>query len=285
MNALAYPAGTGTVEVMIVEGDQIKSGHDLIAAEVPVALNYNNSPFVVMMATPQQLDDFAYGFSLSEQLVDSLDEIGSVAVSAIAPDNLMAGFEIAVQIPPARHAALVKQQRNLLGRSGCGLCGIASIEAAIRPPRQVTGNPVITAKAIERALQEITPLQSLNRLTGALHAAAWCTPQGAIDTLCEDVGRHNALDKLIGQHLRADCDFTDGFVLITSRASHEMVQKAASVGIAIVVAVSAPTLAAIQLANTCGITLIGFARSNRCLIYSHPQRLVAPANSCQATAS
>ena len=284
MESSTPPAGTAAVTVTTVQDGRISRAADLLATEVPVALHCNGSPFVVMMATPHQLDDFAHGFSVSEGLVDSIDEITACAVRPIEPGRPLADFEIALQIPPARHAALLKRQRNLLGRSSCGLCGTATIEAAMHSPRPVTSSMTLPTGAIDRALAALAHHQPLNQLTGALHGAAWCTITGEITALHEDVGRHNALDKLIGQRLRARDDFAAGFALITSRASYEMVQKSASVGIAVLVAVSAPTLAAVELATACNITLVGFARGNRHLIYSHPQRLLASADSGRVAA-
>lgn len=275
------PVGTAEFSVTAVQDGRISHAADLLATEVPVALQYNGSPFAVMMATPCQLDDFALGFSVSEGLVDSIDEITACRVSPIDTARPLAGFEITLQIPLDRHAALLKRQRNLLGRSSCGLCGTATIEAALRRPRPVTSHLTLPAGAIDRAVVALADHQPLNHLTGALHGAAWCTPSGEITALCEDVGRHNALDKLIGQRLRTGDDFATGFALITSRASYEMVQKAASVGIAILVAVSAPTQAAVELAMACQITLVGFARGNRHLIYSHPQRLLMAGESAR----
>jgi len=246
-------------------------GDDYLAEEVPVALIYNGQPHVVMMATPSDLEAFAIGFSLSEAIVTRPD---AVTVRAITThDN---GYEIALQIPEARHAALADRRRNLVGRSGCGLCGSETIAEAMRPPRRVPAGLVIETTALVIALDALRAQQTINGLTGATHAAAWAEPDGSLRAVCEDVGRHNALDKLIGTLVQQGLDPSRGFAVITSRASYEMVLKASTVGIPMVVAISAPTALAVRLAEEAGLTLVGFARARNHVVYACPARLNHP---------
>ncbi|WP_045727968.1 formate dehydrogenase accessory sulfurtransferase FdhD [Xanthomonas sp. GPE 39] len=241
--------------------------HDLVAAEVPVAFAYNDAPFVVMMATPEDLQDFALGFSLSEGIVVMPAQLRIVAI-----ETHLEGVSLRLQIPPQHAAALQSRQRNLDGRSGCGICGNAALEAVLRAPKRLSASLPIAASALARALRELREQQTLNALTGATHAAAWADAQGQIRLIREDVGRHNALDKLIGALAAAGIDPACGFAVITSRASYEMALKAAQAGIPLLAAMSAPTALAIALADSAGLTLIGFARDHDCVVYSHPQR-------------
>ncbi|WP_255323135.1 formate dehydrogenase accessory sulfurtransferase FdhD [Lysobacter sp. K5869] len=241
---------------------------DEVAAEVPVALAYNGEAFAVMMATPDDIADFALGFSLSEGIVAAPAEL---AIDEIATS--LEGISVALRVPPERAAALQARRRNLQGRSGCGVCGTESIEAVLRPPPRVGDGPRIGAAALQRALRELRRSQPLNALTGATHAAAWADADGALRFVREDVGRHNALDKLIGAMAAAGADPQRGFCVVTSRASYEMAMKAAQAGIALLAAISAPTALAIALADSCGLTLIGFARDDGHAVYTHPQRL------------
>ncbi len=241
---------------------------DCIAEEVPVALIYNAMPHVVMMATPCDLHDFALGFSLSENVIARVSEMESIEIRPV-----LAGIEIAMTIPQNKHDVLANTARNLIGRTGCGLCGVQMLEQAIRHPPPVGTGIVIDDAALNRALTDIQTQQAINAATGAVHAAAWVSPDGRIAQLREDVGRHNALDKLIGAASKNNIDFNAGFAVITSRASYEMVLKAATVGIPFVVAISAPTGLAIHLAEETGITLVGFARATGYVIYANPHRL------------
>src|SRR5690606_4431077 len=211
-------------------------GRDMVAAEVPVAFACNGGPFAVMMATPADLEDFAIGFALAEGIVASVDE---VVVESI--DTSLEGVAIALSVPPARAAALDARRRSLEGRSGCGICGIAQVEAVLRPPPPVGAGTTITTEALDRALRELQDRQPLNALTGATDAAGWAGPDGGVMLVREDVGRHNALDKLVGAMLRGGVDAQAGFAVVTSRASYEMVMKAAQAGISLLAAISAPT--------------------------------------------
>jgi FdhD protein len=241
---------------------------DLVAAEVPVAFAYNGEPFVVMMATPEDLHDFALGFSLSEGIVEDPAQLRITSV-----DTFLEGVSLQLQIPPAQAAALQARRRNLHGRSGCGVCGSESIEAVLRAPRPLPAGAAIAPAALARALRELRQQQPLNALTGATHAAGWADADGCVQLAREDVGRHNALDKLIGALATAGVDVASGFAVVTSRASYEMAMKAAQARIPLLAAISAPTALAIALADSAGLTLVGFARAHDYVVYSHPQRL------------
>ncbi len=241
---------------------------EILAEEVPVALVYNGISHAVMLATPSDLEDFALGFSLSECIVGRAGEILDLEIVEQAQ-----GIEVRMQLTAERAHALKQHRRNLAGRTGCGLCGTESLEQLARREGRVTSSAQVGQGAVTRALAGLEQQQVLFGLTGAVHAAAWCELGGKIELLREDVGRHNALDKMIGALARDRRGFDEGFVLMTSRASYEIVQKAAAVGIAVVAAVSAPTGMAVRVAQDAGLTLIGFARGERYCVYSHPQRI------------
>ncbi|MBS3963087.1 MAG: formate dehydrogenase accessory sulfurtransferase FdhD [Methylomonas sp.] len=241
---------------------------DCVAEEVPVVLVYNTIPHVVMLATPLNLEDFALGFSLTEGIIQHSMELQSIKVVQRSK-----GVEVRMTIPERYCENLHDKGRNMTGRTGCGLCGATTLEQAVRQPRPVGRGLVLRSAELQQALNDMPTKQSLNQLTGAVHAAAWLERGRGIVAVREDVGRHNALDKLIGALAKAHCDFESGWLLVTSRASYEMVQKAASVGITFLAAISAPTGLAIKLANDCGLTLVGFARNENHVIYAHPYRL------------
>lgn len=250
-------------------GEGATQAEDVIAEEVPVALVYNGLSHAVMLATPRELEDFALGFSLSEGIVADASELYEMEVVEHA-----GGTEVQMHLSGARFAALREHRRALAGRTGCGLCGIESLEQMVsRKVPNVSARGVVAAGALQRAQSELQAMQHLFNLTGAVHGAAWCRFDGSVELVREDVGRHNALDKLIGAIAAQGKAFDDGFVLMTSRASYEIVQKAAAVGIAVVAAVSAPTGMAVRIAQAAGLTLIGFTRGNRHSVYSHPQRV------------
>ena len=247
--------------------DQITDTQDQIAEEVPVAMTFNGISHAVMMASPNDLEDFATGFSLSEGIVESCDEIYGIDV--IRPtDTLTAGIEVQIAISSQRAAELKQRRRNLTGRTGCGLCGAESLQQAIRPIRKVSKTELISADAVETAIGQLTKRQPLQSLTGAFHGAAWCNLDGEIQMIREDVGRHNALDKLLGALKRDKTDLTTGFTLVSSRASYEMVHKASTCGVSTLVAVSAPTGLALDLARQSGLNLIGFARPGKHVVYN-----------------
>ena len=266
----AIPAGYVSRPVERWRQGRVSRQDDCVAEEVPVAMAYNGATFAVMMATPHDLDDFALGFSLSEGLIDAPPQL-----LGIESRTLLEGIELAMQVRADAHGAHLGRERERLlpGRSGCGICGTRELEHAIRQPPPVGAGHAITREALERALRELQSRQPMNAATGAVHAAAWAGRDGQIVLVREDVGRHNALDKLIGAMRRAGVDPGDGLALVTSRASYEMVTKAASAGIAILAAISAPTALAIELAHSAGITLVGFTRPGSHNVYTHPSRL------------
>lgn len=268
MLRVAVGSSCGAYPVERRTGDGLERAMDLVAEEVPVALSYNGVSYAVMLATPHDLEDFAAGFSLSEAIVEAIDELHDLQITRRED-----GIAVDIAIPPARFFKLRERRRNLTGRTGCGICGTESLAQAIRRPLPVSSTLSVSPEAIHRALAELGRLQTLNSATGAVHAAAWASAAGAVSVLREDVGRHNALDKLIGALAWKRSGFAEGFAVITSRASYEMVQKAATVGIAFVAAISAPTGLAIRLARETGVTLVGFARHHNHVIYAHSQRI------------
>lgn len=240
---------------------------DAVAEEIPIAFVYNDRPHAVMMATPADLEDFALGFSLSEAIIATPAECEKVEIAAA-----LAGIELRITIPPERAAVLETRVRELTGRSGCGLCGAQTLDAAVRHPPPVANDVCVAADALQNALHELGQQQPINLATGATHAAAWVLPGGQIALLREDVGRHNALDKLIGA-MSGHFDPRAGFLVITSRASYEMVMKAATAGIGALAAISAPTALAIALAQETNVVLIGFARRDGWSVYTFPHRI------------
>ncbi len=256
--------------------DALVEKMDQIANEIPAALVYNGVSYAVMMVTPFELEEFARGFSLTEGLIDQFSDIYDIDIMTHEQ-----GTEIALTISNKCFLALKEKRRNLAGRTGCGICGIESLDQLQQAP-QLRGTKLpVSHSAIDRATSSLTQFQPLQQSTGAVHGAAWCNLEGDIVRVCEDVGRHNALDKLIGA-LYADGDQTHlkegrfqqgGFLLISSRASYEMIQKAAKADIAIVVAVSAPTSLAISTAEKVGISLVGFSRQGRHVVYAHSDRI------------
>lgn len=261
--------GLHRLRVQRIHGAARIEHEDAVVVETPVALLYNGLSFAVMMATPSDLDDFALGFALSEGIVATPDEFRLVDI--VRND---AGIALHGVIPQARYDALENRRRNLEGRSGCGLCGVESLHDALRPVPRVTHAACVSTAAIRTALAALTHRQPLNALSGGVHAAGFAHAGGLL--VREDVGRHNALDKLIGAlaaHSLA-IDRGNGFLVITSRASYEIVHKAATAGIGIVVAISAPTDLAIRIAQHAGITLAAFARSDTINVYTHPAQIV-----------
>lgn len=246
---------------------------DLVAEEAPVALLYNDVPFAVMMATPADLDDFARGFSLSEGLVDDLDQI-----RAIETVELLEGIQLRIAVAPGARAASLdgKRGRLLPGRSGCGICGTRELEDSLRPPPRLQRVARFDPALLERALAQLPRHQPMNAATGAVHAAFWIDADGRIALSREDVGRHNALDKLIGALRKRGIAPDAGMLLLTSRASYEMVAKAAHAGIGLVAAISAPTALAIDLARSAGMCLVGFARPGSCNVYARPEEAASP---------
>lgn len=259
------PSGVALRDVERLRGGGPTRAADCVAEEAPVALSYNGVPFAVMMATPADLDDFARGFSLSEGLVENLDQI-----LAIETVELLEGLQLHVTVAPDARAATLEGKRGRLlpGRSGCGVCGARELEAALRPPPRLHHVARFDPALLERALAQLPRHQPMNAATGAVHAAFWVDTGGRIALSREDVGRHNALDKLIGALRTRGIAPDAGMLLLTSRASYEMVAKAAHAGIGLVAAISAPTALAVDLARSAGMTLAGFARQGGCNIYA-----------------
>ena len=241
---------------------------DSVAAEVPVALSYNSIPHVVMMATPRDLEDMGVGFTVSESLVADYSELRDVVL-----DTSDGTHELRIAVTGSRLGEMLQRRRNLTGRTGCGVCGAETIEDAIRRPPPVAAGGETSRESLVAALRKLRELQPLGQQAGSLHAAAWVGWDGQVQQVREDVGRHNALDKLIGSRLRSGGGFADGYVMVTSRASYEMVQKTATLGIRMLVAVSAPTALGVELAQQCGLTLVGFAREQQQVVYSYPERV------------
>ena len=242
--------------------DGLHADHDVLAEETAVALVYNGISHVVLMATPQDLEALALGFSLSEDILQSPAEL--YALDTHIHCN---GIEIQMEISSARFQALKARRRNMSGRTGCGLCGIDSLSAVKPEVDTVKRGPTFSIAEIQTALSDFHQHQPLRQTVGSVHGAAWIE-QGRVIAAFEDVGRHNALDKLIGHGSRHGFDWRQGFVVVSSRASYEMVAKAAAAGIGCMVAVSAPTALAVHLAQQAGMTLIGFARAQKFTVYS-----------------
>ncbi len=251
-----------------LDGDTRSTGAAAVAEEVPVAFVYNGRPHVVMMATPADLEDFAVGFTLSEAIVSSAGEMADVRV-----ERYSQGIEVQITLPAPAADALAARGRQLVGRTGCGLCGVETIAEVLRPTPPVAPGWSAEPGALWRAEAALVGRQPLNRATGAVHAAAWATAEGALEIVREDVGRHNALDKVIGALVRAGRDGSEGFVLVTSRASYELVQRAATAGIPLLAAVSRPTGLAIRMAEAAGLTLVALVRGTSANVYTHPERV------------
>ena len=245
-------------------------GTRLIPEETPLALTYNGGTYAVMMGTPQNLEDFAVGFSLDEGIISSVDDIKSLEVV-----RLDDGIELRMWLAPEDAAGINERRRHIAGPTGCSICGIESIAEAVRPAAVVPQGQSFTPEDIMAAMQAIAPLQSINLQTRAVHAAAFWSPAGNILALREDVGRHNALHKLAGALARRRTDARGGIVLLTSRVSVEMVQKAAAIGAPVMVAVSAPTALAVRTAEAAGITLIAIARQDGFEVFTHRSRIAA----------
>jgi len=260
-----------TFEVAQWRNGELSQAQDTLAEETPVALIYNGVSHAVMLATAQDLEDFALGFSLSEGIVHNASELYSIETR-----TQFNGLELHCEIASERFMQLKERRRTLAGKTGCGLCGAESLAQAVRYPDMLADDTVFSAANIERGLDAIQSQQFMQQQTGATHASAHVLVDGTVSVVREDVGRHNALDKLVGalEKIRSrQGTLAPGFVITTSRASFEMVQKTASAGIAMLVAVSAPTGLAVRVAEQCGLTLVGFARKGRYVVYSHRERI------------
>jgi FdhD protein len=251
------------------DGARVQPVSERVAEEVAVSLNYNGLAYAVMMTSPGDFEDFVLGFSLTEGVIDRPAQLDRLEIVPLDE-----GILLRIEIDPACVQRVEAQRRRLAGRTACGLCGAESIEQALRHPSALDAGLCVSHAALHFAFDLLSRRQTLNALTGAVHAAAWANPEGELELVREDVGRHNALDKLIGALSRSGQRPQEGFALVTSRASFEMAQKAAMARIPILAAISAPTALAIRLADAAGLTLVGFAREQRHNVYSHPERLL-----------
>jgi FdhD protein len=244
------------------------SGGRSIPEETAVALTYNGGTYAVMMATPQDLEDFAVGFSLSEGVISSPADMDSLDVV-----RLDDGIEVRMWLSKRKADRLQERRRYIAGPTGCGLCGIDSISEAMRPAAVVGSGRQFSSEQIMAAMRSVSSRQKLNIETRAVHAAAFWDVAGGIVALREDVGRHNALDKLSGTLARGSVAAGEGLILLTSRVSVEMVQKSAVIGAAVMVSVSAPTALAVRMAEAAGITLVAIARADGFEVFTHPRRI------------
>jgi FdhD protein len=252
---------------------QAASSLRLLAEETPVAFTYNRTTYAVMLATPADLEDFAVGFSLTEGVIARPSDILALDVVEVRD-----GIELRMDLAPARLAGLEARRRRLAGFGGCGLCGMESLAQVLRPLPHRQGDAAdwrIDAASLNAAMAALPGLQALNRQVHALHAAGFWRPAEGIVAVAEDVGRHNALDKLAGKLTRGGIDAARGAVLLSSRVSVELVQKTARIGAPLLVAVSAPTALALRVAEDAGITVVGVARADGFEVFTHPYRVVA----------
>ncbi len=257
-----------TFDIVKWRNGNYQQTQDKIAEEVPIAFVYNGISHAVMLATPSDLEDFALGFSLTEGILGNAKELYSCDVTPEA-----SGIRVELEIASERLWVLKEKRRSLAGRTGCGLCGTETLSQAIRMPPPVNSEAQFDITTLHAAFAQMAQQQVLQQATGATHAAAWLTKEGELMLLREDVGRHNALDKLIGALSRKNIQTASGCIIVTSRASYEMVQKTASAGIGLLAAISAPTALAVRIARSTGLTLVGFVRNNGHVVYAHPERI------------
>jgi formate dehydrogenase accessory protein FdhD len=241
---------------------------ETVVEEVPVALVYNGISHAVLLATPMDLEDFALGFSLAEGILAHASDLHDIEMQQSSQ-----GIALQLSIAGGAMHALKLRRRTLAGRTGCGLCGAESLDQVARPVTPVPVGGGVNASALHAAMAALKDSQALHQATGAVHAAGWASWDGHLLLAREDVGRHNALDKLVGALAWRGHDTRDGFAVVTSRASYEMVQKAAAAGIRLLAAISAPTAMAVRLAEHSGVTLAGFVRQDKQVVYAHAGRV------------
>ncbi|HGH4646900.1 TPA: formate dehydrogenase accessory sulfurtransferase FdhD [Enterobacter roggenkampii] len=264
------PLPAGIVELSVHRPPHITHAiPDFLAEEVPVALVYNGISHVVMMASPKDLELFAIGFSLSEGIIEHPQEIYGMDV--VQACN---GLEVQIELSSRRFMGLKERRRALAGRTGCGVCGVEQLNDIGKPVSPLPFTQTFNLAHLDPALEHLNDVQPIGQLSGCTHAAAWVLPSGEIAGGHEDVGRHVALDKLLGRRARESEVWQQGAALVSSRASYEMVQKSAMCGVEILFAVSAATTLAVEVAERCNLTLVGFCKPGRATIYTHPQRLI-----------
>ena len=259
---LTNPARSGS-DIIVTERQ------DTLAKEVPVALVYNDIAHTVMMCSPRDLEDFAMGFSLTEGIIDKPADIYGIDIEEVCN-----GMEARIELATRCFVALKDHRRTLTGRTGCGICGAEQIQQVYKNVAKLDRTLTFNVRQFDTCLQQLYEAQELGKQTGSTHAAAFFSAEGKLLAIREDVGRHVALDKLLGWHAKADKP--QGFIVVTSRASYEMVQKTVSCGIEMLVAISAATDLAVQMAEQYNLTLVGFAREGRATIYSGKERLLTP---------
>ena len=260
------PDGVSQCVVFRYDNEAFHSKKDYVAEEIPVAIVFNGISHAVMMASPSDLEDFALGFSLTEGILSSANELFGIECMYVE-----GGIELHLEVSAACERRLKEHRRMLAGRTGCGLCGADSLKQVHRPLSPVK-EVCIDARSILQAEKLLSQWQSMQRLTGATHAAAWVDLSGQILHVSEDVGRHNALDKLIGYLTRNHLNPNAGFIMITSRASFEMVQKSVIFGAGVLAAVSAPTALAVDVARSSNLALAGYVRGSHLVAYTFPER-------------
>ncbi|OMQ20258.1 sufurtransferase FdhD [Serratia oryzae] len=259
---------TGMIQAPVFQRGQLSAAQqDWLAQEVPVALVYNGISHVVMMCTPKDLEAFALGFSLSEGIIDSPRDIYSIEVNPTCN-----GLEVQIELSSRRFSGLKERRRAMAGRTGCGVCGIEQLADIFRPVTPLPFSQTFSLANLDRALGQLRQVQEVGQHTGCTHAASWISPEGELLGGCEDVGRHVALDKMLG--LRAKQGWQQGAILVSSRASYEMVQKSAMCGAEILFVVSAATSLAVEIAERSNLTLVGFSKPGRATVFTHPQRIV-----------
>ncbi|MCK7453768.1 formate dehydrogenase accessory sulfurtransferase FdhD [Enterobacter chengduensis] len=264
------PLPAGIVELSVRRPPNITHATpDFLAEEVPVALVYNGISHVVMMASPKDLELFAIGFSLSEGIIERPQDIYGIDV--VQACN---GLEVQIELSSRRFMGLKERRRALAGRTGCGVCGVEQLNDIGKPVAPLPFTQTFNLANLDPALEHLNDVQPIGQLSGCTHAAAWVLPSGEIAGGHEDVGRHVALDKLLGRRARESELWQQGAALVSSRASYEMVQKSAMCGVEILFAVSAATTLAVEVAERCNLTLVGFCKPGRATIYTHPQRLL-----------
>ncbi|CDH19375.1 formate dehydrogenase formation protein [Xenorhabdus bovienii str. kraussei Quebec] len=268
-NRLIIDEICGATRINVQQKNHLNSPKpDWVAEEVPIALVYNGISHVVMMASPKDLDHFAMGFSLSESIITSPQEIHGIDTVI----SCHGGIELHIELSSRRFTELKERRRNMAGRTGCGICGTEQIAEIFRPMSPLPFTQTFSLDYLDQALAQLPRFQEIGAATGCTHAAGWIDAKGVLLGGSEDVGRHVALDKLLG--MRAKTGWRQGAVLVSSRASYEMVQKSAMCGVEILFAVSAATSLAIEVAEKCNLTLVGFCKPGRATVYTHPRRLV-----------